>query len=205
MQNVDDSIETELCNCLVHARRNFYDLVNSYPSFAGNVIKEMAPIFALEQEVLEKALSPAQRLSLHQERSLPILENIKKCCKEAMDTKVFEPNSAMGKAIAYLFRHWDKLIKFTQIEGAPIHSNDIERGLKTQVLSRKNSLFFKTENGALVGTILSSIIETTKAENLSVFDYLKTLMTYSKQVSQSPEAWLPWNYKIQVEHLGRTT
>jgi len=45
-------------------------------------------------------------------------------------------------------------------EGALIDNNRMEQALKLLILSRKNSLFYNTENGAIVGNILTSLLAT---------------------------------------------
>src|SRR5436190_16436945 len=66
------------------------------------------------------------------------------------ETKV-EPDSGLGQAISYLLKHWEKLTLFLRVAGAPIDNNLVERALKKAILHRKNSLFYKTRNGAQMG------------------------------------------------------
>ncbi|WP_238584468.1 IS66 family transposase [Legionella gratiana] len=62
-----------------------------------------------------------------------------------------------------MLKHWEKLTHFLQIPGAPIHNNDLERGLKIPIRGRRlnnNSVFSharlpKTRNGFKMRTSLS--------------------------------------------------
>ncbi|SRR6266550_232239 len=56
--------------------------------------------------------------------------------------------------------------------GAPLDNNLVERALKKAVLHRKNSLFYKTENGAQVGDLFMSLIHTCELNGANAFDYL---------------------------------
>ena len=47
-----------------------------------------------------------------------------------------EPNSALGKAFAYLQRHWEGLTRFLRFGNAPLDTNAVERALKRAVLHR---------------------------------------------------------------------
>ena len=67
-----------------------------------------------------------------------------------------EPNSGLGKAISYLLRHWRPLTLFLRQVGAPLDNNVVERALKRAILHRKNSLFYRTLNGADVGDLFMS-------------------------------------------------
>ena len=64
--------------------------------------------------------------------------------------RLVEPNSGLRKAIAYMQKHWRKLTRFLFVAGAPLHNNICERTLKRAIIHRKNSLFYKSENGARV-------------------------------------------------------
>ncbi len=71
-----------------------------------------------------------------------------------------EPNSGLGKAISYMLRQWPALTLFLREPGAPLDNNLCERALKKAILHRKNSLFYKTLNGAEVGDLYMSLIHT---------------------------------------------
>ena len=58
-----------------------------------------------------------------------------------------------GRRIRYMLRHWEKLTFFLRQVGAPLDNNVCERALKKAILHRKNSLFYKTQNGARVGDL----------------------------------------------------
>jgi len=61
------------------------------------------------------------------------------------------------------------------------------------VRARKNSLFFKTQNGADVSDVITSILATTTECDANAFDYLQCLQL---AVRAAPEKWLPWNYPV---------
>jgi hypothetical protein len=105
-----------------------------------------------------------------------------------------EPNSALGKALAYLQRHWEGLTQFLRYRQAPLDTNVVERVLKRVVLHRKNALFFRTEHGAAVGDILMSVIETCRANGIRVWEYLVKVVRNRRAVREDPAGWLPWTY-----------
>jgi hypothetical protein len=112
---------------------------------------------------------------------------------EFRDRRV-EPNSSLGKAFQYLLNHFEKLTRFLSAPGTPIDNNAAERVLKRFVLFRKNSLFYKTEHGAVVGGILMSLIESCRLNGANPWEYLLTLMHNKKAARRKPAAFLPWNY-----------
>ena len=122
------------------------------------------------------------------------MDELKNWCEANLREKKVEPNSNMGKAMKYFINHFEGLARFTEVEGMPLSNAEVEQLLKTVVLHRKNSLFYRTENGAAVGDILMSIIQTAKRAGVNVFEYLTDLQIHKKEVAKNPTAWLPWNY-----------
>ena len=56
-----------------------------------------------------------------------------------------------------------------------IDNNDSERVIKPFVIGRKNWLFSNSEKGAESSSIIFSIIETCKTNNINSYNYLKYL------------------------------
>ncbi len=106
-----------------------------------------------------------------------------------------EPNSALGHAISYMLRHWDKLTLFLRRAGAPLDNNVCERALKKAILHRKKALFYRTRNGARVGDLFMSLIYTCQLNEANPFDYLTELQRHSDELAAGPERWMPWNYR----------
>ena len=97
-----------------------------------------------------------------------------------------------------MLRHWDKLTLFLRQEGAPLDNNTCERALKKAILHRRNSLFFKTQNGARVGDLFMSLIYTCQECKANAFDYLKALQKHADAVAANPSQWMPWNYRAAM-------
>ena len=87
------------------------------------------------------------------------------------------------------------MIAFLRVPGAPIDNNEAERVLKRFVLFRKNSLFYKTLHGALIGGILMSLIESCRLNHANPWEYLLTLMRNREEARSNPAAYLPWSYR----------
>ena len=63
----------------------------------------------------------------------------------------------------------------------------------------KNALFFKTENGARTADLFMSLLYTAERAGESPFEYLVTLLRNHEDVAESPEEWLPYNYRKTLE------
>ncbi len=64
-------------------------------------------------------MSPQERLAFHQAESKPLMDDLYAWFKQQLDEKKVEPNSGLGKAIAYMMKHWAPLTRFLEIPGAP--------------------------------------------------------------------------------------
>jgi transposase len=193
-RNLPGELQTILGNCLVHARRNFVDNHGSFPAPCRHVLEELGKVYANDAVAREQRLSPAQRLELHQRESAPVMDGLRAWLQAGLDNHEIEPNSGLGKATRYMLKRWDRLTLFLRAPGAPLDSNVVERALKKAILHRKNSLFYKTENGARIGDGYMSLIYTCQLNRVDPLRYLIALLENRDQVAADPSAWLPWNY-----------
>jgi len=172
----------------------------NFPEPCRYVLESLGEVYGYDAQAAELGLSPEERLRFHQEHSQPVMEKLHAWLQAQFEEKRVEPNSGLGHAINYVLRHWDPLTLFLRQAGAPLDSNLVERALKKAIRHRKNSLFYKTENGAEVGDLFMSLIHTCELNDVNTFDYLIALQKHAAEVAKNPAAWMPWNYG---EALGR--
>jgi hypothetical protein len=196
----NEADETTLirCHCLVHGRRQFSDLEDVFPQECQVVIEALQQVFDHDEQARNEQLSPEARLASHQAYSRPIMDALKKWLDQQIDDRLVEPNSSLGKAIAYMQTHWETLTRFLQLEGAPLDNNLVERALKLFIRQRKNSLFYKTEYSAYIASVLTSLIATCLHAGVNALDYLVALQEHRAEVFATPEAWLPWTYQASL-------
>ncbi len=200
-RNVPENHETELANCLAHLRRKFYELVDVWPKEVVKIIGLLACVFTNDHKAPE---DQQERLKWHQEKSTPVMDQIKKYCTDLVYQKRVEPNSSLGKAIAYLNNHWEAFTLFLRIPGVPLTNNDAEQLIKRSVLNRKNAYFFKNETGAKIADILMSFMETCILNKANPYDYLLAVQQYQSDVRKNPQLWLPWIYEARLKELQPT-
>jgi transposase len=191
-----------LANCLSHSRRGFVDVVNDFPEECRFVLETLRDVYRTDAEAKEQNLSPADRLMLHQRESGPRMEALGAWLEEQLRERRVEPNSGLGAAIKYMRRHWTKLTLFLREPGAPLDNNICERGLKKAILHRKNSLFYRSENGAHVGDVFMSLIHTAELREANPFDYLVAILRHHELAADDPAAWMPWNYREAIANIG---
>ena len=74
--------------------------------------------------------------------------------------------------------------------------------MKKAILHRKNSLFYKTPNGARVGDLFMSLIYTCELCNVNPFDYLTELQRHAGELATNPACWMPWNYRQAIDDIS---
>jgi len=194
-RNLPPGFVTLLANCLAHARRNFLDLVPSFPEECRVVIEHLAEVYHYDDKTKKQGLSAEQRLQFHQNHSGPVMAKLKEWLNSQLNEHLVEPNSSMGKAIAYMLNHWEPLTLFLRVPGAPLDNSLCEQILKRAILHRKGSLFFKTQHGAYIGDLFMSLIHTCTLNRVNPFHYLVALQKHSSELFKNPTRWLPWNYQ----------
>jgi transposase len=204
-RNLPAEFKTLLANCLAHGRRQFVNVVGRFPEECRYVLESLAEVYKYDALARKRNLSPEARLAFHQAESGPVMEKLQAWCMRQLDDRLVEPNSALGEAISYLLRHWEKLTLFLREPGAPLDNNIVERALKKAILHRKNSLFYKTLKGAHVGDVFMSLIYTCQLCRANPFDYLTALQRHRAGTTANPQHWMPWNYRETLAAIATPT
>ena len=193
-RNEVDEASVMRCHCLAHGRRQFSDIAEVFPVECQVVLDVLKQVFDHDAEARDQQMSPEARLRYHQEASRPLMEALKRWLDRQRDERLVEPNSALGKAMAYMQGHWTTLTRFLEVAGAPLDNNLVERALKLFIRQRNNSLFYRTEYSAYIASVLTSLIATCLHAGVNALEYLVALQEHRSEVFAEPAAWLPWTY-----------
>jgi transposase len=193
-RNVPKGHATVDCQCNVHARRGLVEVEGSFPEECRKVVESFSAIYRVEAQAKAAGLNAEQRLQLHQTHSQPVMEELRTWFTELIDGKKVEPNSGLGEAIAYMSKRWTQLTQFLRVPGAPLDNNEAERVLKTAILHRKNSLFYRSERGAEVGDRFMTLVQTCRRNSVNPFDYMMAVIRNAASAKADPSRWMPWNY-----------
>ncbi|PYV29632.1 MAG: IS66 family transposase [Acidobacteria bacterium] len=199
---LEEKLEILWGNCNAHARRRFVEVTPNFPQECRFVLESLRDVYRYDAEAEARGLSPEARLRFHQQHSEPVMTQLHAWFEAQFKEKKVEPNSGLGEAITYCLKRWDRLTLFLREAGAPLDSNIVERALKKAILHRKNSLFYKTENGAEVGDLFMSLIHTCELNGANPFDYLTELQKHAEELAANPAAWMPWNYRPTLQQPG---
>jgi len=201
-RNLPKPLSVLLANCLAHGRRQFVAVAPNFPTECRHVLEALGDVYRVDALARAQALSPDERLRMHQIHSGPVMTALQAWLTVQLDEKHVEPNSGLGKAITYLLKHWDALTLFLRQPGAPLDNNIVERALKKAILHRKNALFYRTQNGARVGDLFMALIHTCELCGANPFEYLTELQRHAAELATNPGKWLPWTYRETLTRAG---
>jgi transposase len=200
--NLPKEFETLLCRCIAHARRNFVDVAANFPEEVRFVLNTLREVYKIDARARQDGLNPQERLKWHQDQSEPLMGALRSWMKRQFAERKVEPNSGLGEAITHMDKNWDALTRFLHVAGAPLDNNITERALKKAIQHRKNSLFYKTLNGARVGDTFMTLIHSAELNGVNAFDYLVELLRHAAQIATNPAEWMPWNYRKTLARLA---
>lgn len=132
-------LETILAHCLAHARRQFVDVYDRSPEACRYLLEALAVVYHNDASARQRQLSPEARLQWHQESSGPTMLQLHTWLTRQLDERLTEPNSALGSAIGYMLKHWQRLTLFLRQAGAPLDNNLCERALRRNSLLRRRT------------------------------------------------------------------
>jgi len=202
LPKLPEKLQVIVGHCLAHARRRFVEVIENFPQPCQHVLEQLGTVYGHDATARQQALTPEERLRYHQQHSAPVMGELRGWLNTQFAEKKVEPNSGLGMAMRYVLKHWERLTLFLRQPGAPLDNNIVERALKKAILHRKNSLFYKTANGARVGDLFMSLIHTCELSGANPFDYLTQLQRHAGDLVRNPSAWMPWNYEATLESSG---
>jgi len=178
------------------------EVIENFPQPCQHVLEQLGKIYGHDAKARQQGMTPEERLRYHQQESGPVMNELRAWLTAQFAERKVEPNSGLGMATRYLLKHWERLTLFLREPGAPLDNNVCERALKKAILHRKNSLFYKTANGARVGDLFMSLIHTCELNGVNPFDYLIELQKHVEELAKKPAAWMPWNYQETLQQMG---
>ena len=117
----------------------------------------------------------------------------------------YQGYNKLGKAVNYAQNHHDTLMNYLLDGRCEISINRAERKAKSYAIGRKAFLFHTSETGAGASAVMYSIVETAKANNLNIFQYLYTVLLYMPDYTNSSagiEQLMPWSEFIKEQCSG---
>lgn len=184
----------QLAGCWAHLRRKFYDLhVSGVSQAATDSIIAMSELWRLEDEVRGK--DAGSRAARRQEKSSAIVASLFELWEKELG-KV-PGKSKTAEAIRYALTRREALERFLTDGRTEIDSNIVERAIRPQTITRKNSLFAGSEGGGRTWATVATLLQTCKMNGVDPLYWLSQTLTRIAQrwPASEIELLMPWNSK----------
>tara|TARA_B100000700_G_scaffold178723_1_gene197379 strand:+ start:1900 stop:2487 length:588 start_codon:yes stop_codon:yes gene_type:complete len=189
-----EQTQAMLVGCWAHARRKFMDAKKGAGKKGSGkadwALNHIQKLYRIETQLKDKTAE--ERYNLRQEKSVPLLSQFHTWLMKSAHQVL--PKTKLGEAIQYCLNQWQKLERYKLDGLLNIDNNRAERAIKPFVIGRKNWLFSQTASGANASAVLYSIIETAKANDLNVFEYVMKCLEQLCQSKTDIEQLLPWQF-----------
>lgn len=205
--------------CLAHCRRKFYEAVPAGRRKSFQLLDINSDVWMDDPHIPDQAelenMIPAEIGLSYCNKLFYIERNLKelpaderKTKREELETPVWsgfwnwidtiQPlgGSKLQKAVNYALNHRETLCNYMKDGRCEISNNAAERRAKSYAIGRKAFLFHTSVAGANASAVMYSMIETAKANNLNVFQYLYMVLLYMPDYKNEPEGieqLLPWS------------
>jgi transposase len=185
--------------CWDHARRYFVEASATEPAQAAQVLACIRLLYRVERELAEA--SPEQKLVMRQEKSRPVLAELKGWLEEHRGA--FLPKSPMTAAIGYTLNQWTALNVYTEDGRLPISNIAAEQAMRGVAIGRKNWLFAGSPEGGRWAAILYSLTMTCRKLGINARLYLEDVL---RRINTHPQRdigqLLPDGWKAEQEADG---
>ena len=159
--------------CWAHGRRRLVAMQDmdcrvAYP------LKLIGRLYRIEHLADARGLTPEGRADLRKERSIPVLEKLKRFF---VATRASEPPSTdLAKAAGYVLNHWNALTRFVADGRVSLDNNLCEQQLRDVALGRKNYLFAGSHDAARRAAALYSLTRTCAQYGVPPLEYFTDVL-----------------------------
>lgn len=202
LENRED-VKFKVAGCWAHARRPFAQIVKSLGTekavgtVAYEALVQIQNIYHTDKLLLK--LPNSKRKEKRKALVKPLVDNFFSWCKESQ--LKLAPSSETAKGIQYCINQEKYLRVFLSDPQIPLDNNIAEQAIRPFCVGKKSWKLIDTVHGAQASAILYSIVETSKANGLNIYQYFRYLLTeipkHMDDVSLAfLEELLPWSSSL---------
>ena len=164
--------------CWAHVRTKFKNAFKvSNDPMADWFVKQIGRLYLVEAECFLKGLSAEETKYRRNRREVTrILESIKSKAEELLSRQRIHYSPSLRKALNYMKRGWENLIRYREDGDYSIDNSIAERAVRPYTVFRNGTMFHGSERGVENTTFFYSLIETGKARGLNVKNYLVSMI-----------------------------
>jgi len=171
--------------CFQHNKRKFIDCGED--ADAKEMVSFINQLYHEEHQhrIGDHGWTIDDNLHWRQQYAPPILKKIRAKLDEILSRKDLPPKSDLAVASKYMDGEWDALCKIFTGGDYALDNNLVERYNRYLSLSRRNSLFFGSHEGAKRGALLYSFACSCRMNGISFFDYVAHVLNELSDIPQN--------------------
>lgn len=166
--------------CFQHCKRQFLDIENDKEAIG--IVNTINRLYQAEHKIEEK-WPPDKILKYRQKYAPPILAELKNKLLEIQSNPSTLPKSPLSKATNYTLNEYDSLCNYIVSPDYALDNNAVERCMRSISLSRKNSLFCGSHQGAKRTALLYSLAISCKLHGINTFEYFTDILSRLAYIS----------------------
>lgn len=197
--------------CWAHARRDYADALKvlkgdakdlAQDTVAHKALVQIAGIYKAEEAL--KDLTAEERYTRRQREVKPLVEAYFAWVHQQDPAVILSQKTRDG--LSYSVNQEKYLKVFLEDGNIPIDNSATERAIRPFTIGRANWHIIDTIHGAEASAVVYSLVETAKANNLKIYEYLKHLLTEIPKHMDGTnldflEDLLPWSENLpQICH-----
>ena len=201
----DENIHSAFC--WAHARRDYADALKALKGDAKELAHETVAHKALVQIAAIYKAEEVLKYDRRQREVKPLVEAYFAWVHEQDPATILSQKTRDG--LNYSINQEKYLKVFLKDGNIPIDNSATERAIRPFTIGRANWHIIDTIHGAEASATIYSLVETAKANNLKIYEYLKHLLTeIPKHMDETNmdflEDLLPWSKKLPAECHKKT-
>lgn len=193
-RGTDNPERFTVAGCWPHDKRQFTEITKSVKdkspkeyTFAYQAEKKIQKIYHEDNKLSD--LTPKERCAERQIKIKPLVDEFFEWIRKKGDYLPSKSKTAEGMQYALNQEKFLRVFLTT------------ERKIRNLTIGRKNWVMANIKSGAQASAVMYSIVETAKANNLKVYEYLTYVLTELSKIieypnTEVPERLLPWSDEL---------
>lgn len=180
--------------CAMHIRRRFVDALDAKELRAAVPLELFRQLYAVEADAKARSLSHDERHALRQQKSLPLLDNLRGWLDAHLDK--LPPKSPLGAAVRYADQQWPFFLRCFSRGDFEIDNGAPEREIRTIAIGRRNFLFSGSIDAASRLCAAYTLVVGAKRVGVDPFVYVKDVLdklergwTIDRVAELTPRRW----------------
>jgi hypothetical protein len=168
---------------------------------ALEALERIGRLFAIEAEI--RGEDPSRRLAVRQERSRPLLDDLRAFLERSLNQ--ISRKSSLAGAIRYSLTRWAALCRYTEDGRLEISNDAAERAIRPLAIGRRNWLFAGSDAGGRRAATIFTILQTAILNGHDPEALLRHILVHIADHPINPiDELLPWNWATDIAASAST-